>query len=148
MTFAKYARYFLYVLMGVSVLLIGLFYFGGVVEGTEDLTHPEPKITDAIIKFSYVLLALSAGLAIAFLVIQLVSNLSLLKRSAIVIVIIAVIFLISRSMASDQLLDIKGYADNNPKTLKDVGTGLISTYILLGTTIVAMIYSEISKIFK
>lgn len=147
MAFAKYSKYILYVLMGISVILIALLYLGGDVPGTEGVT-PEPKITDTIIKFSYFLFIIAAGLAIVFLFTQLFTNPALLKRSAIVIVLIAVIYLIARGMASDELLDMKGYDDNVPNTLKNVGTGLISTYILIGITVFSMLYSEIAKFFK
>jgi hypothetical protein len=35
MKFANIAKYLLWALMGISLVLVGIFFFGGFVEGTE-----------------------------------------------------------------------------------------------------------------
>ena len=53
-------------------------------------------------------------------------------------------------MASGEVLHLTGYkgTDNIPSVLKNVDTAIFSTYILLGVTVVAIIYSEIAKLLK
>ena len=79
-----------------------------------------------------------------------VNNTKILKNFAIVLVIAAVVFLIARSMSSGEVLKIEAYkgTQNVPHILKNVDTGLITTYILFIVTILAMIYTEIAKLFK
>jgi len=48
------------------------------------------------------------------------------------------------------VLDLPHYKgkDNVPRTLFWTGTGLIVAYFLVAIAIIAIVYSEISKIFK
>jgi hypothetical protein len=135
--------------MGISVILVVLFYFGGVVPGTEG-PNPEPKITDVILKYAYVLVIIAALFAILFPLIQLFLHPQNLKKVLITIGAVAVIVLVSRSLASDEILTLTGYtgSDNVPSVLKNVGNGLITMYILLGLAILSILYSEIAKFFK
>ena len=149
MQFEKYAKYSLYGIMGISVILTAIFYFGGVVPGTEGPT-PEPKITDVIIKYSYILLVLAVVGLVGFSIFNLIGNPKNVKNIAIILIVAAVIFLISRLLSSGEVLTLPGYkgTDNEPGVLKNVDTALFSTYILLGVTVVAIIYSEIAKLLK
>ena len=60
MAISKISQYFLWALMAVSLVLVGIFFFGGFVEGTEDTSLAEPLITETILK-SMVRAAYNAG---------------------------------------------------------------------------------------
>lgn len=136
-------------LVGVSVIMLIIFYFGGVVPGTEG-PNPEPKVTNVILKWSYWLTIFAAFVAVAFPLIYSILNPKNLINLLIVIGIAVVLFFISRALASDEVLKLTGYTgkDNVPSTLKMVGTGLIFMYILLGLAFLGIVFSEIAKFFK
>ena len=150
MKFANIARYFLWALMAVSLVLVGIFFFGGFVEGTEGTSSAEPLITETILRWAYVLLIIAGILALVFPLIFISGNLQSLKRLGIVVVIGAVLIFISYQLADDQVLNLIQYTgpDNVPGTLKIVGTFLIFTYILGAAAILSIIYSSIANLFR
>jgi hypothetical protein len=150
MKFANIARYFLWALMAVSLVLVAIFFFGGFVEGTEGTSSAEPVITETILRWAYVLLAIAAVLALVFPLIFMAGNLQSAKRLGIVIVIGAVLIFISNRLASDEVLNLIQYTgpDNVPSTLKIVGTFLIFTYILGVVAILSILFSAIANLFR
>ena len=150
MTVSKISQYFLWALMAVSLVLVGIFFFGGFVEGTEDTSLAEPLITETILKWAYVLFILTLAIAVVFQFIFMFTNLRAVKRMGIVLGIAAVLIFISYQLADDTLLNLIQYTgpDNVPGTLQFVGTSLIFTYILGVLAIVAIIYSSIANLFK
>jgi uncharacterized membrane protein YuzA (DUF378 family) len=52
----------LYVLMGISVVLMLIFYFGSDVPGTADTPMREPVVTETILTWAYVLVGLALSL--------------------------------------------------------------------------------------
>jgi hypothetical protein len=150
MKFVNIARYFLWALMAVSLVLVAIFFFGGFVEGTEGTSLAEPIITEAILKWAYVLLIIAGILALVFPLIFITGNLQSLKRVGIVVLIGAVLIFISYQLADDHVLNLIQYTgpDNVPGTLKIVGTFLIFTYILGTVAILSIIYSAIANLFR
>jgi hypothetical protein len=150
MKFANIARYFLWVLMAVSLVLVAIFFFGGFVEGTEGTSSAEPLITETILKWAYVLLIIAGVLALVFPLIFMAGNLQSIKRLGIVVVIGAVLIFISYQLADDQILNLIQYTgpDNVPGTLKIVGTFIIFTYILGAAAILSIIFSAIANLFR
>ena len=150
MTLHRVLSIFLYVLMIVSAVLVVLFYFGGVVEGTEGTNLEEPIMTNTILNWAYILFALAAVAAILFPVVYMIMYPQNAKKAGIAIIGIAVVVFVAYSLASDELLTLINYsgADNNPQTLKLSDTGIISAYILLGLAVLSIIYAEIAKLFK
>lgn len=150
MNFANIARYFLWVLMAISLVLVGIFFFGGFVSGTEGTSVAEPIITETILKWAYVLLAIAGVLALVFPLIFVAGNLQSLKRLGIVVVIGAVLIFISYQLADDKVLNLIQYTgpDNVPGTLKIVGTFLIFTYILGAAAILSIIFSAVANLFR
>ena len=150
MTLHRVLSIILYVLMIVSAVLVGLFYFGGVVEGTEGTNLEEPTITNTILNWTYILFAIAAVAAILFPVVYMVMHPQNAKKAGIAIIGLAIVVFVAYSLASDQLLTLIDYTgtDNNPQTLKLADTGLISMYILLGVAVLSIIYVEIAKLFK
>ena len=140
----------LYVLMGISLILVVMFYFGNVVPGTEGTGMEEPLITGKILFWAAILVILTAGLTIIFPIIHLISNPKSAKQVLFVFLGVAILIFIAYSLASNEVLEIPGYTGkgNVPGTLKFVGTGLFLTYILAGLATLSILYSEISKYFK
>lgn len=150
MAIHKISQYVLWALMAVSLVLVGIFFFGGFVEGTEGTAHAEPLITETILKWAYVLLLITLALAVLFALLFMVSSLKALKRTGILIGIAAVLIFVAYQLADDTVLNLIMYTgpDNVPKTLKIVGTGIIFTYILGVAAILAILYTAISNLFR
>ena len=140
----------LWVIMGISILVVLWFYMGPTVPGTEGTSLAEPVATNYALWWAYFLFALTVAITLIFALINIFTSPGGLKRALITLVGIAVLFGISYLLASDQPLNIPGYegTGNNPSTLKWVGTGLIATYILAGLAFLAILYVEIARIFK
>lgn len=140
----------LYVLMGISIILVVLFYFGKLVPGTEGTNMEEPVITGKFLLWAAILVIVTAGLAIIFPIINLISNPKSAKKGLFIILGVAILIFIAYSLASNEVLEIPGYIgkDNVPGTLKFAGTGLFTTYILAGLAALSILFSEVIKYFK
>jgi hypothetical protein len=150
MGITKISQYTLWGLMGISLVLIGIFFFGGFVEGTEGTSIAEPLITETILKWAYVLLIITAIILIGFQLVFMLTNLKALKRMGIILAVVAALIFASYQLADDTVLNLIQYTgpDNVPGTLQTVGTAIIFTYILGVLAIVAIIYSAIANMFK
>jgi hypothetical protein len=150
MKFANIAKYFLWALMAVSLVLVAIFFFGGFVKGTQGTSSAEPIITDTIIRWAYVLLVIAAIFTLVFPLIFIASNLKSAKRSGIVVIIGAALIFICYQLADDTVLNLIQYTgpDNVPRTLKIVDTFLILTYILGAGAILSILYSAIANLFR
>ena len=150
MAISKISQYTLWALMAVSLVFVGVFFFGGFVEGTEGTSTAEPIITNVILRWSYILLIITVAILIVFQLVSMITNLQALKRMGIVLGIAAVLIFVSYQLADDTLLNLIMYTgpDNVPGTLQIVGTTLIFTYILGILAIVSILYSAIANIFK
>ncbi len=129
---------------------------------TEEVTEPEivklsfmerlvHKRTDIAIVWAYILVVLTLLVAVGFSMLQMVSNTRALIKGLIALVIVAVLVGVAYMLGSDVPIDIIGYdgTDNSdPKVLKMVDMGLLTTYFVLGSVLISVIYSEISKYFK
>ncbi len=107
--------------------------------------------TDIALIWGYILIIIAALAAVILPLIGVVTNTKALVRLGAVLAGAAVIVLISYLLSSDTPINIVGYdkLDNrDPVTLKWVDTGLFTTYALFGLTLLSILYSEISKIFK
>ena len=110
------------------------------------------KRTDYALGWAYVLLAIAAIAAILFPLIRIVTDVKAILRLLMVVAAAAVLVVVSYFVfASDTPINILGYTgtDNtNPVTLKWIGTGLFSTYIIFGIAIVSILYFEVASLFK
>ena len=140
----------LWVIMGLSIVVVLWFYLGPKVPGTEGTSLAEPVATNYALWWAYFLFVLTVALTLIFALVNIFTNPGGAKKALISIVGIGVLIVIAYFLASDQVLDIPGYegTGNNPSTLKWVGTGLITTYILAGIAFLAILYVEITRIFK
>ncbi|MCA1746093.1 MAG: hypothetical protein LC655_00240 [Bacteroidales bacterium] len=110
------------------------------------------KRTDYALGWAYILLAIAAIAAILFPLVKIVTDVKAILRLLMVVAAAAVLLLVSYFVfASDTSINILGYTgtDNtDPVTLKWIGTGLFSTYIIFGVAILSILYFEVASIFK
>ena len=141
----KLIRIIYIVLLAASALLGVLFYAGGTgVDGS-------PVFTNTFILWAYILTGIAAVAAIIFPVYHMISNPKNAKKSLLGVVALVAVVAIAYLFSSGDLMnftDSKLAVYNIPSTLKQVDTGIIATYLLIGIAIIAMIYTEIVKIFK
>ena len=134
---AKYLQLFLYALMGISALIIVIFYIMG------------DAATDMIIYWAYFLLILTIAISVIAPIIFYIKNPAKAKSVLIGIGIFVVLFVIAYLIASGGIAgDVYQKYAITENTSKFIGAMLITTYILGGLTILAIIYSSVAKIFK
>ena len=96
----------------------------------------------------YALLIIAVALTVVFPIIHVLREPSTLLRSAIGVGVIVVLFVISYAL-SDSEVNLKAAALGvTPTSSRLIGAGLIMFYITLVLSILALIYSEISKALK
>jgi len=96
----------------------------------------------------YALLIIAVALTIVFPIIHMLREPSTLIRTGIGIAIVVVLFVISYAL-SDSAVNLKAAALGvTPTSSKLIGAGLIMFYVTLALSILALIYSEISKALK
>jgi hypothetical protein len=140
----------LYVIIGITAILILLFFAGGYVSGTKGTNLAEPLNTDYILIWNAALLVIAIILTIVFTVLSLLMNPKRALRSLIILGVVAIIIFISYQFASGEPLKLVNYngPDNIASTLKIVDTGLFLSYFLLIIAFGAILYFEISQAFK
>ncbi len=139
----------LYLLMGVSIVLMLIFYFGTDVPGTADTPMREPVVTETILTWAYVLVGLAIVSALIFPAIRMVTNPKNAKKTLIGLVGIAVIVIVAWQFSSDEVLPLATEnPDNVPHVLKLAGTQLGTMYILLTLAVLSIFYTEIRNLFK
>lgn len=143
-------RIVLIALMAITGIFIILFYFGGVVEGTEGTASYEPTVTEGMLKWTYALFFIALAGAIGFPASYILKNPETAKKTLMSVLFIGVIVLIAYLLADDTVLNMPGYKgeDNVPDKLQWAGTGLITTYLLLGIALLSIIGSEVLKIVR
>ena len=150
MSTSKITSIVLYVLMGVSVILAGWFFFGGFVEGTKGTNIAEPNNTAWILIWAVVLFVIAALVALIFPAVFYIMNPRHIVRNIIFLGVVALVIFISYQLASDEILNLVNYngPDNVPGTLKLADTGLFVTYLLGAVAFLLIIFSEIYRAFK
>lgn len=139
----------LYVLMAVSAIFALIFYFGGVVAGTENTTFEEPVITEIFLIWAYILLGLTMIIAILFPLIRMFKNPKKALKTVFGVIGLSILVGIMYLLASDEVIvltrDVPG---NVPFVLRWVGTGLNTLYVMFVAAVLAIIYAETSKAIK
>jgi len=109
------------------------------------------KRTDIALVWAYILVIITMVFSIVFPIINMIGNPKGLVRGLLILVAIAVLIGIAYAFGSGETIYIPGFdgTDNsNPRVLRMVDTGLIFTYFLLGMTVLAILYSSVSNVFK
>ena len=134
-------------ILGISLLALSaiagiLFYAGG-------KTGDTPNFTNHVLIFAAILVGLTALLALIFPLAQMITHPKKARGSLIGILVLVIVALIGYGIASDVPLNFtKPNELNVAPVLKQVGTGLITMYILFGVGLLAIIFTELSKAFK
>jgi hypothetical protein len=96
----------------------------------------------------YALLIIAIVLTVAFPIIHMLREPSTLLRTAIGVGVVVVLFVISYAL-SDSDVNLKAAALGvTPTSSKLIGAGLIMFYVTLVGSVLALIYSEVSKALK
>ena len=93
----------------------------------------------------YILLAVAVLAAVVFPIIQLIQNPKGAKGALVGLGALVVVLGISYALSSDT---VPGNLDITPAGAKQVDTGLYAFYILSAVAVVALVYSEVAKLFK
>ncbi len=144
---SKILNLVLYALLAVTLVLTGLFYFGGEVEGA---AHHTPVYTESIINWGIILAISTAGVIVIFEIIGLILQPKNALRALISAAILVVLVLIAYSISDATPLVLPGYdgSDNVPSMLLLTDTLIYIMYFLLGIAGATIVYTEISKMFK
>ena len=78
----------------ISIVVLALFFFGGIVPGTEGTDLKEPIYTGLLLNWMYVLFVITIVVAIVFAVGQFVSLLRISPKSALSSLIVLVLFVV------------------------------------------------------
>lgn len=110
------------------------------------------KRTDYALGWAYILLAIAAIAAVLFPLVTMVTDVKAILRLLAILAGAAVLVIVSYFVfASDATINILGYTgtdNSDPVTLKWIGTGLFSTYIIFGLALLSILYSEVANLFK
>ena len=130
------------VMFVITVVLLGLFYFGGELPNSQYAT---PVYTEQLLWWSYLLFGIAIVAALIFPIARLFTRPKEAMKSFIAGIIVLV--LIAYSMSDGTIMNIPGYSgsDNVPGTLKFTDTILITTYFLGIGAIGAIVVTEIIR---
>lgn len=152
---SRISRWTLYAMTAVTIALIALFFLGGNVQPEQQYAElvgrTQPIFTDALLYWIYVLLGITILAVFVFSIFGFINNFRYNRRRAInsfvTLAVFAVLLLIAYSMGDGTPLNILGYEgpDNVKGMLKLTDMWLYTIYILMGLTILAMLFSPVIK---
>jgi len=105
-------------------------------------------MTNYGILLTYLLLAIATIAAIGFPIKYLIENPKKSKEIGIGVGALLIIYIISYTLASNEVTENFAKFDVSPSQSKQVGAGLILFYILASGAIISTLYSEFSKMRK
>jgi hypothetical protein len=137
----------LYAILAITLVFAGLFFFGGEVAGAPYYT---PVYTETFINWGVALVIGTAVITIIFEIVRLLLNPKNAVRSLVSIALIALVVFIAYSLSDATILDLPGYdgSDNVPSMLVLSDTFLYTMYFLFGGAFLAIIYTEVSRMFR
>lgn len=142
----KISSIILIVIIGISVVLAGLFYFGGSVPETIGTTMEEKSFTSINLIWGIILFAAALITTLVFTFINIFTNPQVIKNFLLVFGLAVLLFLVSYLTASSEaLLHLNVDKLPSPAVLKWVGTGLNAAIILTGIAFLGIIVSEILR---
>ena len=141
----------LWALMIVSIILII-----SLMANINSVNEQDPSMLNWIntnLIWVYILLAVSAGLAIFFAIFHTVSDRNSAKQGLVSVLFLGGVALVSYVLASPeipQFLGVERFISGglNGQTMKLVDTGLIATYIMLSIAVLAFIVGPIIRIVR
>lgn len=135
----------------ISIIVLALFYFGGQVADHEKVAAEmsQPRFTDLILFWCYILLVVTVVVLIAFAIIDFARGLKDNPKKAmsgfLAIIALGALLVVTYIMGDGNLLNIPGYegTDNVPAMLKLTDMWLYSCYFMMVVTILALIFTPL-----
>jgi len=152
--YIRIAEIFFLSLMAISVILTLIFYLN---IGNVNPNDPLPKrimdigsSLDYLTYWTYLLTILSVLFAIGFPAIQIFANPKSGLKALASVAGLAVVFFIAYQLGDDTIMNIAGYTgpDNIPSRLKMTDMAIFANYAMVIGAVIALLYSEVSKLFK
>jgi len=150
----RISQYFFYLLMGVSIVLTVIFYLNtGKINPNDPLSAQISQIGPILNTFlfwTYILAGIAIVFAIGFPAFSIILNPKSGLKALISIGALVLVMFVAYQLGDDKVLDIAGYtgADNVASTLKMTDMILYSVYGMTVVAVLAILYGEISKLFK
>lgn len=148
----KISKYILYALLAISLVIFGLFFFGGTLKPTSDTV--EPVNTNSLMFWAYSLLALSVLVTLFSIAsqsfIRFQSSPWLVIKSLIGLFLLILLLFVSWLFSSEEILVLQFYDGNEnvPFWLKLTDMLLYTIYFLMGAAILLIISFGVAKKFK
>jgi hypothetical protein len=151
--FNKVSSWVLWLVVIVSLVMFGLFYFGGLDEPLNG-EWKNPAYTGSVLTWCYVLLALCVAALLLFGIGQFIVKLITRPKSALTTLsifgVFAILLIVAYNISKGEPIaglspDMQQY--NTPFWLKITDMWLNSMYILIVLTVLAIIWGSIKKLF-
>ncbi len=147
----KIVNIMLWIIMGITAILAISF----ITNISSDTDNPEMRSwLDTNLVWTYILLILSLVLLVFFGVKEMLTSFKESKKGMLSLLIIAAIVLVSYLLASDEIPKFLGsdkFVEQGvltPSVSKWVDTGLYTTYVFFALSIIAFIYSSLTRFFR
>lgn len=133
---SKYVGWVLYVLMAVSAVLAVLFYM-------------ESIDSSKFLQWSYILLISGVVIAVASPIYGIILAPKNAIKLLVILVVVAILGFVAYSIAGNTYSETKlELLKITEQTSRNVGMGIIFTYIAFAIALLAIVFSSVLKIFK
>jgi hypothetical protein len=150
----RISQIFFLSLIGISILLVIMFYLN-----TGNVNSDDPlkvqigqmgPILNYFIYWTYILAAIAIIISVGFPVVQMISNPKGGLKALISLGLLAALMFVTYQLGDGTPLNIAGYdgPDNIPSRLKMTDMIIFSVYGMVVISILTVLYTEISKLFK
>ncbi|MGL4993184.1 MAG: hypothetical protein ACRC6R_03460 [Bacteroidales bacterium] len=152
MSIGKIAKWSLYFMLAVTVVVLGLYYGGGYTDPNAEVL--EPINTEILMFWAYALVGIGIVCTAFFALFQFGVSLKDTPKKALETVVNIALFAavlgVTYAIADGTVLDLPGYdgEDNVPGTLKIADMMLYSSYFLIGFAVVSISLSNVLKLVK
>jgi len=146
MNLSKIPRYILFALLGISIIIMIMFYFGGYADMAKEI----PNNAGLAINWAIILFFIALLVSLAFFVFKVLSDPKGSMKSLFGIVVLGVIFFIAWGLGSGEILNLPEYTgpDNVRSKLKLADMMLYTGLILFILTIVVIALLMVSDFLK
>jgi hypothetical protein len=140
--------------MAVSIVLVVIFYVNNGNVNPDDPINKQMGdlggILDTFTYWTYFMVAVAVFFTLIFPIANMFTNPKSGLKTLLSIAILGLILFIGYQLADDTVMQIPGYdgPDNVANRLKLTGMGIYTMYIMLGATLLAMVYSSVSRLFN
>ncbi len=147
----KISKIAMYVLLGVTIVVACLFFFGGNVDDSAE--YVEPVFTNSLLYLTYCFVGIAALLVIIAAVANLATDFRKDAKSALKSVggvcALVVLFVVSYFVSSGEPVAVLGIEEEvTTATYKMVDAQLYTTYVLLIIAVILMICGNFAKKLK